>query len=223
MPKRTEYTNSQVILTEGEEDAAFVRALLESYRDIRRFDVFPTVDVGEVGGSSGFYRSVIKSDGLTGFEAVTDVVIISDNDDPKTSFAGVCAQIERARSEGNLTRNWATATKPGVKAEGEPSVSIWMWPSSELAVGGCLETLLWRVVKGRYQKDAACVDAATRCTNSDQWPISKLDKARIRCFLSLYVRDNPAVSLSLLWRYFPHVIPVRSQVFRPFLRFIRDI
>src|SRR5258708_39975878 len=106
MPKRREYTNSRVILVEGEEDAAFVRALLASYSDIRPFDVSPTVDVGEVGGSSGFYRSVIRSDGLTGFEAVTDVVIISDNDDPQTSFAGICAQIERARNEGNLTRNW---------------------------------------------------------------------------------------------------------------------
>jgi hypothetical protein len=223
MPRRAEYTNSRVILAEGEEDAAFVRALLAAYSDIRPFDVSPTVDVGEVGGSSGFYRSVVRCDGLTGFEGVTDVVIIGDNDDPRTSFAGICAQIERARNEGNLTRNWGTATAPGVKAEGDPSVSIWMWPSSELAVEGCLESLLWRAVRGRYKKEAACVDAATRCTNSDQWPISKLDKTRVRCFLSLYLRDNAAVTLSVLWRYFPHVIAVRSQVFRPFLQFIRAI
>jgi hypothetical protein len=123
---------------------------------------------------------------MTGFKAVRDVVIISDNDDPTMSFADICAQIERARAEGNLTRNWGAPAVPGVKAIGEPSVSVWMWPASELAEAGCLETLLWRYIKNNHTDYAACVEDACRCTKiNNLWPKSKLDKAKVRCFLSL--------------------------------------
>lgn len=182
MPRRVSFSKTRVILTEGEEDATVVRALLSAHKDLPNFDISPTIDVGGVGGNSGFYNAVVTSDAMPTFQPVTDVVLIADNDEPSASFGAICAQIERARGEGNLTRNWARPTTPGVKAVGDPSVSVWMWPASN-AQPGCLETLLWRIVEPIHPDQAKCVKDACKCAGASRWSVSKLDKARIRCFL----------------------------------------
>jgi hypothetical protein len=222
VPRRLSFSKSRVILAEGEEDATVVRVLLSAYPELTNFDVSPNIDVGGVGGNSGFYKAVVTSDAMPTFEPVTHVVLIADNDDPAASFGAICAQIERARSEGNLTRNWGRPATPGVSAAGDPSVSVWMWPASN-AQPGCLETLLWRIVERKYPNVAKCVRDACTCADVDRWSAGKLDKARIRCFVALAVERNPAISLSLLRRDAPDIIPIKSRVLRPFLQFLRSI
>ena len=186
MTKRGEFTKSRFILAEGFEDAAFLRALI-AYRNTPEFDVSPTIDVGSKPGSSGFEDAVIACEPLTGFPGVNEIVIVADNDDdPAKSFDNITGQIEKARREGNLKRNWGTAAQPAAKAAGDPSVSIWMWPSANQP--GCLETLLWQVIQAKYPKDATCVQDACECSEASAWPVSKLDKARVRCFISIHFR-----------------------------------
>jgi len=108
MPKRGEFIKSRFILTEGFEDAALILALIAA-RNTPEFDVSATIDVGSTPGNSGFENAVIACEPLTGFSAVKEVVIVADNDDnPAQSFASICAQIEKARNEGNLKRNWGS-------------------------------------------------------------------------------------------------------------------
>ncbi|MCH8113686.1 MAG: hypothetical protein IH905_17310 [Proteobacteria bacterium] len=221
MPKRPEFTKSRFILTEGFEDAEFLKALTDA-RNIADFDVSPTEDVGSTAGNSGFEDAVIACEPLTGFSAVKDIVIIADNDDnPANSFASVCAQILKAQNEGNLKRNWGEAIQPNVKAAGDPSVSIWMWPST--GMDGCLETLLWQVVQNTHPNDATCVDAALKCSGADQWPISKLDKARVRCWISIVCRRNPALRLGHLWRRHLNLLPLNRAEFDPISSFLAAI
>jgi hypothetical protein len=222
MPKREEFRQTRFVLGEGYEDASFVRALVAARGGHLSFDVSPTIDIGEVGGDSGFENAVIRCEPITGFTEVSDVVILSDNDDdPAASFANVCDQIENARNNGDLARNWGQATTPVNKTAGDPSMSIWMWPSD--GQNGCLETLLWQVVQNTQAKNAACVDAALQCSGADKWPTSKLDKARIRCFLSLVCRKNPGITLGTLWRDAPNLIPLNRNEFDPFYDFLCGI
>jgi Protein of unknown function (DUF3226) len=221
MAKRESFTKPRFALCEGNEDAALVRGLIATKsRHISPFDVSPVNDLAEgAKGNSGFEIAAIGADGISGFEGISDIVVISDNDDdPTASFANVRAQLERAKMEGNLQYDWAIPTEPAIALSGAPSVSIWMWP--EAGQPGCLETVLWRIVEQKYQQEAACVDAALACAQADQWPISKRDKARIRCFISLRHRKNPALPLSLVWRDAPAIFPLSNAAFNPIAHFL---
>jgi hypothetical protein len=223
MPKRLEFANLRLILAEGNEDAAFIRALLRGRKNMPAFDISPNIDLAEVGGSSGFGEAIVACEAITGFGNVTDVVILADNDDtPASSFANVCRQLEKARRNGDLSRNWGSVKRPVEKAAGNPSVSVWMWPSP--GQPGCLETLLWQMIETKYPKEAACVQDACKCSGADTWPISKLDKARVRCFIALACRRNPGIALSLLWQQqFKNVVPVIARAFTPISDFLRAI
>jgi hypothetical protein len=98
-----------------------------------------------------------------------------------------------------------------------------MWPSGD-DNAGCLETVLWQIIKPRYPEKAKCVEEALRCAGVNRhWSKSKLDKARVRCFIAVEIERNPAVALSLLWRDFPDIIPIRSRPLRRFVQFLRSI
>jgi hypothetical protein len=198
MPERTVFVNARVVISEGEEDAAFTRAMLQSHsNNLPAFDVSPVIDISRTGGSSGFEAAVMRADGIAGFTGVNDVVIIGDNDDdPAMAFESIVRQLQKAQADGNLTRDWAMPTVPYAKAAGDPSVSIWLWPSP--GKPGCLETLLWRAVQAdnRYRAITACVEQAIQCARIGEWPLSKLDKARVRCFIALALRQSPEVSVS---------------------------
>lgn len=218
--KREKFNQARFALCEGNEDAALVRALAESIpRNIKPFDVSPVNDLCDKKGKDGFEDAIIGSDILTGFDGVNDVVIISDNDDnPAASFSAVRAKLKNAIDEGNVQRQWALPEAPGVRVAGSPSVSIWMWPRADQP--GCLETVLWEIVLRKYPQQAACVETAVGCSGASQWSISKRDKARIRCFMSLVVKKNPAMTLSLAWRDQPQLFPVNSKEFTPIARFL---
>ncbi len=223
MPKREGFEQSRFILGEGAEDAQFARALIKGRNLLSAFDVSPNVDLASVGGNSGFETAITACEPITGFTAVTEVVLLADNDDdPNASFTAVCDQITDARSTGNVSRNWGVPSAPVIKAPGDPSVSIWMWPSP--GQPGCLETLLWQVILTKYPKEAKCVDSACRCAGTSAWrSVSKLDKARVRCFVALVYKRNPAIALSLLWRDCPKLVPVTDRSFKPFSDFLRAI
>jgi hypothetical protein len=149
-----------------------------------------------------------------------DIVILADNDDaPGASFDNICNQIRTAPK----TRGWAVPTAPATKERGNPSVSIWMFPSA--GQPGCLETLLWEAIRNQrgHQANVACVEAACRCSGADKWTQSRLDKAKVRNFLSLVCENNPSVSFNNLWRDFPHLIPVMQTAFNSVADFLRSI
>jgi Protein of unknown function (DUF3226) len=220
-PKQPEFKQSRFILTEGTEDAAFIRAFVAA-RGLTGFDVRPNVDLGGIGGNSGFKNALIACEPITGFTGVSEVLILADNDDdPEKSVREICEQIIEAKREGKIKRNWGQPTNSLTKAGGDPAVSMWMWPNHGRP--GCLETILWQALETIYGDVAACVQAACVCAATDGWPISKLDKARVRCFMSLVCRKNPAISLSLLWRDFPDLIPLADAAFDPIETFLHAI
>jgi hypothetical protein len=139
----------------------------------------------------------------------------------KKSFLNICSQIEKARQEKAIQRGWGRPTQATVKAVGDPSVSIWMWPSSSEL--GCLETVLWEVIEDRHPKEAACVVDACKCSGADKWPFSKRHKAMVRCFLGLKNRRAPDIRFDHLWQQHPDLIPLSHPAFKPFSDFLSAI
>ena len=220
--RRGEFKENRFVLCEGFEDSAITRGLIATAsRHIPPYDVSPNHDLGTVPGNSGFEEAILGSAATRGFADVEDVVIVADNDDnPNAAFKNICDQITRAKQDG-LSRNWAIPKQPGVKEAGDPSVTVWMWPSA--GNRGCLETVLWQLIQAKYPVEAACVSAAIKCSGANSWPISKLDKARVRCFISLVCKRNPALALGLVWRDQPQLFPLTSAVFTSFARFLASI
>jgi len=225
MRRSEEFAQKRLIIAEGYDDAVFVTQLIRTAaRNLPAFDIWANEELGSVGGNTGFKRAIMAADARRNFIAVEEVVILADNDmDPNKSFLSICSQIKNAKLTGNLSRDWAIPDKPGIKMIGDPSVSIWMFPSE--AQHGCLETILWQAIRNQtgHAANVACVEAACRCSGSDQRPVSKLDKAKVRLFLSLVCRDNPAVSFNNLWRDFPSLIPMNQAAFTPLANFLRAI
>lgn len=215
---KVEFTHPRLIITEGIEDTAFLRALIKS-RKIKEFNVYPNIDVGREEGNSAFKSSAIACLAITGFDAVNDILLVADNDgDPKKSFSEICAQIEAARTEGPLTRNWGKMTAVNTKATADPSLGCWLWP--EINKVGCLETLLWQCIEKNHAKEAKCVEQALACSGANAWPQNKIDKAKMRCFFSIKCKKNPTVNLSLLWRDCPEIIPLEDKIFDPISDFL---
>lgn len=219
--RRGPFVTSRFILGEGTEDAEFTRALIRT-RQLSSCDVSPNIDIGKVGGNSGFRPSIIAVEPMTGFSSVSRVVLLADNDDnPKASFTAICEQIERSRRAKEVGRRWGTPKKPVDVAPGDPSLSIWMWPQP--GQPGCLETLLWSVISAEQPSRATCVEEACQCAGADAWPVSKRDKARLRCFISIVCRANPALSLSNLWRDAPDLIPLTHSAFDEYANFLTKL
>lgn len=221
MPRRSEFKHSKLILGEGIEDASFARAFIAA-RGLREAEVDSVQDLGGVGGNSAFEKTIAACEPIPGFNNVLDVVILADNDaNPAESFENVRRQIENARNGDSMSRRWGDATAVAVKAAGDPSASIWMWPApGEM---GCLETLIWPIIEDTHPRESACVDAAFACATSDGWPHSKLHKAKVRCFISLIWRRNPALTLNLLWRDAPDLIPLNHSSLDDFERFLNAV
>lgn len=205
------------MLTEGIEDAALIRAVI-THRGLQPFDVSAVEDCGSVRGRSGFARAILGCEVISGFSNVQTVVLIADNNgDHIQAVADVCTQVREAKRLG-AARKWGIPTSPATFARGDPSTALWMWPAP--GEEGCLETLLWRVITAVRPGDAACAEAACRCSGAHTWPLSKLDKARVRCFISITHRTNPALPLALLWRDAPALIPVSHSAFDPLAGFL---
>ena len=115
--RRGPFTETRFALCEGYEDSALIRGLIGTpSRHLNSFDVSPIPDLADAAGSGGFENAIIGSDAIRGFEKVTSVIIIADNDDdPAKSFAAVRAQLERAKNNGNLQHDWAVPNQAGIK------------------------------------------------------------------------------------------------------------
>ncbi len=211
---RVPFQLPRVIFAAGNEDAAFIRELLNARR-IFDWDVRSNLDYG-TGGDSGFRRALEGAETLSGFERVQRVAMLLDADDDRAAaFRSAAAQIpDQVVPEDKA---WLRPVGPFVWATGMPSLAIFLLPGSDQL--GCLETLLWHVLLRTNAPLAACVDAALECAGANLWSRSKRDKARIRCAISLKLVRNPSLALAKVFRNAPEIFPMDAPEFDPVARF----
>jgi hypothetical protein len=182
---RIDLTHEWIIVCEGHADKEFFQHLIDK-RGLPAFDVpFPREGLRE-GGRPAFSRMLSALRVARGFDRVSAVLIVSDNDDaPADSFNEVRRQIREARDYG-------VPDQPllGVRTDGMPCVVVLMLP--EIGQPGCLETLCLSGLRAQSNQVSLCLDEYARCTGIDSWPsTSKKDKARLQCMSAALSPNDP--------------------------------
>ncbi|HVS25785.1 MAG TPA: DUF3226 domain-containing protein [Burkholderiales bacterium] len=211
------FQSHRLVLCEGIEDAAFLRELCNK-RNLGSFDIRPVEDIGGIKGVTGFQSALCVAVQDREFKRVTRLILIADSDEPhQNTFAKICAQITRANQDTNVNGIFAVPQNPYELTGGHPRISILLFPAPNSK--GALDTLLWSALKA-IPAHGRVVDAAEQAvqharisSGNSKWPQSKLDKALVRIAIALLNKDNPAVSISRLWRDNPNLIPVTHRVF----------
>ena len=209
--------NEKLLICEGREDFALVRAMITEGRapimDVR----FMGDNIGHSGGIDALKEYLIALRGLSGFRRVRSLGILVDNDDnPELAFEKVRHQI----LEVNNTEDFGgiiSLPKLPFEKSGECLISVLVILLPGNNEFGCLETLLCRAVNDLRTKEAECIEKLLECAGlvgrNNGWSQSKLDKARIRIAIAILHKRNPALTLTRLWENRPDLVPVNHPAF----------
>jgi hypothetical protein len=118
-------------------------------------------------------------------------------------------------------RPWGQADQPEVRADGDPSTLIWMWPQASQP--GCLETVLWSVVSRLHRELAGDIENLSVKVGHNEWTKNQRDKSLIQTYIALSNRGNPNLGLGRLWSERPNLIPLDSGEFDPISDFLAQI
>ncbi len=179
-----------LILCEGQGDAAFLRHLIQK-RGLPDFEIKHPKE-GEAGGKSAFGQRLDALKIQPGFEKLSAVIVVSDNDDePNSSFGEIQKQIQWA--------GFAVPAEPLQIARGPnlPATVVVMLPWVKQP--GDLEALCLRAAYDRWPDLKRCLDAYCRCAATDSWKPGKQFKMRLRCLLSAACEFDPNTSLVYAW------------------------
>lgn len=204
----------KVILCEGFGDASFLKHLVEA-RNLPRFWItYPTQDdPNQPGGRDGF-RDRLKALRLVrGFANVTDILVISDNDDsPAKSFQKVIELVESA--------GYTAPTTLRTAAGFNPRITVFMLPTDN--VRGQLETLCLQSCCDRWPGITNCLDAFIACNpHLAGWEQGKRERMKMRTMISSICSSDPYTSLPHAWSRTDDIIPLGHNCFDDLADFLR--
>jgi hypothetical protein len=211
------FQTRRLILCEGIEDAAFLRALIRN-RSLGAFDVRAVEDVGGSSGIGGFAKALTATVTQTGFPNIRSLVLAADSDQQHgKAFSGICAQIAKANRDQNVSGLFSIPNTSYRISGGNPRVIILLLPAE--STNGALETLLLRALTGKpqYNEALACIEEFVDCAGilhgANRWHYSKLDKVRLHALISVTNKKNPALGLGKLWAQYSSFISLEDPAF----------
>ncbi|MGO9119718.1 MAG: DUF3226 domain-containing protein [Desulfomonilaceae bacterium] len=201
----------RVILCEGSGD----KSLFEELIAVRKLpDFYVTHPVQEIhpGGREGFEKRLRSLKLQPGFDAVTGIIVVSDNNsNPSASFDAVRKHIHDAECD--------SPNHPYVVKAGTPAVAVVMLPND--GVKGQLETLCLEAVKTAWPHEFQCAEKFGECMGIAPWSQSKQEKARLRALISHICKKDPNSSLTHLWGENRElVVPVDHKCFNHLADFL---
>jgi len=203
-----EITKPRVIVCEGEGDVAFFTHLIRK-RDLAPFQVLPA------GGKSGYGRVLTALSAGTGFDRVSGILVVGDNDlDPLAAFDNIQEQIRAAGGYGVPDRPGEPRKSPGF-----PAVVVMMIPLEERV--GCLETLLVEAVYEVSPDLKTCVEAYVACTHADAWNEVQQSKMKLHSLISALCKSHPQTALRYAWSQPEEIIPLDRPCFDQLADFLR--
>jgi len=223
-------TETTLILCEGKGDERFLTHLLES-RNVTGFQTaFPEARKDDDGnliagagayGRGGFWYELDALKTVRGFEALRNVVIVTDSDnDPVVSFREVQDQITRAQEYGVPS----ALLRPSSRNVTCPPVIVKTIPGE--GEQGNLETLILRAVPDYFGDELACLAEYERCTGHVAgWTLNKQSKMRLQCIVSAVCKNDPTCGMVNLWSKTNRVFrPMLAHTcFNPLVDFLRDV
>jgi hypothetical protein len=200
-----------VILCEGGGDKNFFQQLIGA-RGLPDFYVTHPRQEIDPGGRGGFTSRLRSLRLQPGFEQVTGIIVVSDNDaDPNGSFGVVRSLIHDAE--------FKTPNHPARFIAGRPAVAVLMVPAEN--ENGQLETLCLQAIRDAWPIQFGCADTYAACAGIADWTVSKQEKAKVRALISHICRQDPNTSLSYLWHgNREEVIPLSHHCFNRLADFL---
>ncbi len=207
----------RVILCEGLGDFQFLKHLIEQ-RNISKFSIIYPTDKNpdDPGGRDGFARRLRALKLERDFAKVTDLVVISDNDDnPMDKFNLVRRLIGEAGG-------FSVPNQPAQMTTGKLRVGIFMLPQT--GTPGQLETLCLQSCSARWPDRAACVETFVACNGHvAQWGRNKQEKMRMRALISSICSSDPYTSIPHLWSREQDIAPLDHPCFTPLADFLLSV
>jgi hypothetical protein len=177
-----------LILYEGEEDKAFLKALLAHSGLTDSFSIHNYCQ-----GKEAFGAILAGLVAARGIKARKAVILVVDNDgNPLESFQNIRTQIESAGF------NVPASPRDLTNTDNLPAISVLMLPWDTDA--GCLETLLLSAVNPAYFSQLECANCLVDCNHANNWDIPKKAKLLMRAFLSGVCRVDPNTGLRFAWK-----------------------
>ena len=207
-----------IILSEGDEDAAFFKNLIK-VRAIPNMEIKKRPNNLE--GNTVFRQWLMGLKPGTGYDKHSGILIVGDNDnDPATSFRKIKRQIEEADGYGV-----PSAPRQVAPAQNNlPPVAVLMIPWDDKI--GALETLCLTAGFTQRPQLEACVTRFVKCVKATKWDISKLSKLRMRCFLSAACPGDPNTGLKFAWtgdQRPSDLIPLDNPCFDQIAKYLADL
>ena len=207
-PPRNALTLPRLIVCEGAADEAFLRALVQQ-RGLPALSIRHPGDL-DTGGRGGIDKLGWLLAGIRawkGFSAVTDLLIVADNDtDPDGNFARVSQQL--------ATAGYPAPAAPLASAEGpgQPRVRVLMLPWADEP--GTLEGLCLGPARAATPGIASCVDAFAACVRASGRDHAQRQAAMVlRALLAGAHTKNPGIGLGRVWQEDPALIPLDHAAF----------
>lgn len=204
-------TSARILLCEGSGDRSFFQELI-AVRDLPDFYVTHPIPEIHPGGRGGFEQRLRSFRVTPGFDQVTGIIVVSDNDNnPNASFADVRRHIHGA--------GYVSPNHPFLVAAGQPAVAVMMLPSE--GTPGQLETLCLESVKAAWPTQFQCAETYGECAGIGAWTQGKQERARLRALISHICRTDPNSSLTHLWSDGRElVIPLNHDCFNDIVDFL---
>lgn len=219
---------NKLLLCEGKEEKAIAMQMVDEVL-VQTVDVLALGDADPAGGIGALKRNLEGLPALTGFHNVTAIGLFLDNDsDPAAAFARVQTVLDDINGDASSDlygRVSVPALPYGTATTGPINITTFFSPGP--GRNGCLETLLLEVFDDLYGAKTACVNDLIKCAGilgeSPTWADQKVDKAKVRASLAIIYRRNPAVTLAMLWKNDPALLPVNHALLQPVRDFIDNI
>lgn len=212
----TSTSHDRLILCEGIEDAAFLRAFKEAGRLSSQTMIKAVQDEGGKSGITGFCSALQVVVTRRWFTTIRSVILLADSDThPGANFTKIKNQIQKANLDPNTRGRFPLPSHANQKAHGTPSLAIVLFPSPSSK--GALETVLWNAISGGTSLKS-CVENSCDIMGvklNNQWSQAHIDKAKIRIAIALQNKGNPALGLSKVWKEAPLLIPITHLCFNP--------
>jgi hypothetical protein len=213
---------SRLILCEGIDDDAFLKALLIERKLPKCHIVYTRTDRKRSGGNTkfGLKLKALRASSERNFDVIKKIMIVSDNDkNHTTSFQAICNQINEH------------GFGPAPTAELEPSVApvpitIAMLPKNQEP--GCLECVCIHAARRKKKIIAGHVDTFRDLVGGggDDWEENRRGKMWLRSWLAVACEKDPFIPLQNVFADPKlkklNLLPLNDGAFTPLARAISD-
>ncbi len=211
-------SSKYVLICEGWHDEEFFLHLIRERGIAPNFDVRACENItAGYEGIDSLTDALNALPAISGFQNVEAILIAADNDlDPAKAFTKISELIKASLPQ----QPYAVPSTPFTKAGTNPVVVVMMIPW--LNVKGSLDTMCLEAAMKKAPAIASCVEKFAKCAKTNEWPITKQAKMKLRSLISAAYDKNPYLPPSWVWKNNTSLVPLSDPVFNQVASFLSN-